>query len=105
MEADQVPFLERVEGGERRFGCTDVDCLRHGVVVVFEVDARLRKVDEILAKIRCDCTVLETNVEEYKAKVVSDIDQTVYALNGGVDFTNKDFAAALRVSASTFSLR
>ena len=27
MEAHQVPFLERVEGGERRSGCNDQDCL------------------------------------------------------------------------------
>ena len=64
----------------------------------FEVDARRRKVDEILAKIRHDSTLLETNVEESNAKIVSDIDQAVCALNGGIDFTNKDLAAALRVS-------
>ena len=61
-----------------------------------EVDVRRSKVDEILATIRRDSTVLETNVEESKAKTVSDTDQAVYALNGGVDFTNKDLAATLR---------
>ena len=70
-----------------------------------EVDVRRSKVDEILATIRRESTVLETNVEESKAKIVSDTDQAVYALNGGGDFTNKDLAAALRVSDWSQALR
>ena len=70
-----------------------------------EVDARRGKVNEILATIGLDSTVLETNLEESKAKIVSDTDQAVYALNGGVDFTNKDLASALRVSDWSQSLR
>ena len=57
---------------------------------------RRSKVNEILATIRHDSTVLETNVEESKA---------VYALNGGVDFTNKDLAATLSVSDWSQALR
>ena len=34
LEAHHVPFPGRVEGGERRFGCTDQDRLRHGVAIV-----------------------------------------------------------------------
>ena len=45
-----------------------------------EVDVRRSKVNEILVTIRHDRTVLETNVEESKAKIVSDTDQAVYAL-------------------------
>ena len=45
-----------------------------------EVDVRRSKVNEILATFRHDCTVLETNVEESKAKILSDTDQAVYAL-------------------------
>jgi len=58
-----------------------------------DVDARRRKVDEILATIRHDITAVETNLEESKAKIVSDTDQAVNALNGRIDFTNKDLAA------------
>merc|ERR1712195_298495 len=58
-----------------------------------DVDARRRKVDEILATIRPDITAVETNLEESKAKIVSDTDQAVNALNGRIDFTNKDLAA------------
>merc|ERR1712196_233489 len=58
-----------------------------------EVDARRRKVDEILATIRHDITAVETDLEESKAKIVSDTDQAVNALNGRIDFTNKDLAA------------
>ena len=61
--------------------------------------------DEILATIRRDSTVLETNVEESKAKIVSDTDQAVYELTGGVDFTNKNLAATLRVSDWSQALR
>ena len=61
--------------------------------------------NEILATIRHDSAVLETNVEESKAKIVGDTDQAVYALNDGVDFTNKDLAAALRVSDWSQALR
>merc|ERR1711977_542191 len=50
-------------------------------------------VDEILATIRHDITAVETNLEESKAKIVSDTDQGVNALNGRIDFTNKDLAA------------
>merc|ERR1712167_290157 len=56
-------------------------------------DARRRKVDEILATIRHDITAVETNLEESKAKITSDTDQAVNALNGRIDFTNKDLAA------------
>merc|ERR1740116_753330 len=55
-----------------------------------DVDARRRKVDEILATVRHDITAVETNLEESKAKITSDTDQ---ALNGRIDFTNKDLAA------------
>merc|ERR1719160_1535193 len=58
-----------------------------------DVDARRRKVDEILATIRHDITAVEANLEESKAKIVSDTDQAVNALNGRIDFTNKDLAA------------
>merc|ERR1712118_610932 len=58
-----------------------------------DLDARRRKVDEILATIRHDITAVETNLEESKAKIVSDTDQAVNALNGRIDFTNKDLAA------------
>merc|ERR1712014_238398 len=50
-------------------------------------------VDEILATIRHDITAVETNLEESKAKITSDTDQAVNALNGRIDFTNKDLAA------------
>merc|ERR1712188_203593 len=58
-----------------------------------DVDARRRKVDEILATIRHDITAVETNLEESKAKITSDTDQAENALNGRIDFTNKDLAA------------
>merc|ERR1719183_1097445 len=58
-----------------------------------DVDARRRKVDEILATIRHDITAVETNLEESKAKITSDTDQAVNALNGRIDFTNKDLQA------------
>ncbi|CAK9044291.1 unnamed protein product [Durusdinium trenchii] len=58
-----------------------------------DVDARRRKVDEILATVRHDITAVETNLEESKAKITSDTDQAVNALNGRIDFTNKDLAA------------
>merc|ERR1712146_765649 len=58
-----------------------------------DVDARRRKVDEILATIRHDITAVETNLEESKAKITTDTDQAVNALNGRIDFTNKDLAA------------
>merc|ERR1712060_238808 len=58
-----------------------------------DVDARRRKVDEILATIRHDITAVETNLEESKAKITNDTDQAVNALNGRIDFTNKDLAA------------
>merc|ERR1739844_573217 len=58
-----------------------------------DVDARRRKVDEILATIRHDITAVETNLEESKAKITSDTDAAVNALNGRIDFTNKDLAA------------
>ena len=66
---------------------------------------RRGKVKEILATIRHDSTVLETNVEESKRKMVGDTDQAVYALSGGVQFTNKDLAATLRVSDWSQALR
>ncbi|CAK9019453.1 Pyrimidine-specific ribonucleoside hydrolase RihB [Durusdinium trenchii] len=58
-----------------------------------DVDARRRKVDEILATVRHDITAVETNLEKSKAKITSDTDQAVNALNGRIDFTNKDLAA------------
>merc|ERR1711975_123756 len=68
--------------------------------------ARRRKVDEILATIRHDITAVETNLEESKAKIVSDTDQAVNALNGRIDFTNKDLAAtqeSLHTTQNTLS--
>ena len=62
-----------------------------------EVDARRRKVDEI--------TAMETNFEEAKAKIISDTDQAVNALDGRVDFTNKDLAASPSVSNWSQGLR
>merc|ERR1740129_2383029 len=59
----------------------------------FDVDARRRKVDEILTTIRLDITAVETNLEESKAKITSDTDQAVNALNGRIDSTNKDLVA------------
>merc|ERR1719472_339191 len=47
-----------------------------------DVDARRRKVDEIMATVRHDITAVETNLEESKAKITSDTDQAVNALNG-----------------------
>ncbi|CAJ1409346.1 unnamed protein product [Effrenium voratum] len=58
-----------------------------------DVDARRRKVDEILATIRHDITSVETNLEESKAKLASDTDHAINALNGRIDFTNKDLSA------------
>merc|ERR1712032_991187 len=58
-----------------------------------DVDARRRKVDEILATIRHDLSSVETDLQESKAKITSDTDQAVNALNGRIDFTNKDLAA------------
>ena len=48
--------------------------------------------DEILATVRHDITAVETNLEESKAKITSDTDQAVNALNGRIDFTNKAFS-------------
>merc|ERR1712194_473899 len=45
------------------------------------------------ATIRHDITAVETNLEESKAKITSDTDQAINALNGRIDFTNKDLAA------------
>merc|ERR1712184_231844 len=59
-----------------------------------DVDAQRRKVDEILATIRHDITAVETHLEESKAKIVSDTDQAVNAVNGRLEFTNKDRAGA-----------
>merc|ERR1712093_972485 len=50
------------------------------------MDAVNVDLDEMRARV-------ETNLEESKAKIVSDTDQTVNALNGRIDFTNKDLAA------------
>ena len=50
------------------------------------------EVDEILATVRHDITAVETNLEESKAKITSDTDQAVNALNGRIDFTNKAFS-------------
>jgi chromosome segregation ATPase len=58
-----------------------------------DVDARRRKVDEILATVRHDITAVETNLEESKHKITGDTDKAVNALNGRIDFTNKDLAA------------
>ena len=58
-----------------------------------------------MATIQHDCTALETNVEESNAKIVRDTNQVVNAPNGGVDYTNKDPAAALRVSDKSQALR
>ena len=41
--------------------------------------------DEILATVRHDITAVETNLEESKAKITSDTDQAVNALNGRID--------------------
>ena len=46
-----------------------------------------------MATVRHDITAVETNLEESKAKITSDTDQAVNALNGRIDFTNKDLAA------------
>ena len=47
-----------------------------------DLDAPIRTVCDTVQSLclRHDSTVLETNVEEFKAKIVSDIDQAVYAL-------------------------
>ncbi|CAE7569676.1 rihB [Symbiodinium natans] len=66
-----------------------------------DVDARRRKVDEILATIRHDITAVETNLEESKAKITSDTDQAVNALNGRIDFTNKDGRLDMTLEEST----
>jgi len=50
-------------------------------------------VDEVLATIQHDITAVEMNWEEFKAKIIRDTDQAVNALNGRIDFTNKDLAA------------
>eukprot|EP00439_Symbiodinium_sp_Y106_P025461 s5157_g3.t1 len=52
-----------------------------------DVDARRRKVDEILATVRHDITA------ESKSKLAMDTDHAINALNGRIDFTNKDLAA------------
>eukprot|EP00931_Biecheleriopsis_adriatica_P040455 TRINITY_DN2318_c0_g2_i1.p1 TRINITY_DN2318_c0_g2~~TRINITY_DN2318_c0_g2_i1.p1 ORF type:complete len:669 (-),score=189.78 TRINITY_DN2318_c0_g2_i1:39-2045(-) len=61
--------------------------------VRLDVDARRRKVDEVLMTIRHDITAVETNLEESKAKMMNDTDLAVNALNGRIDFTNKDLGA------------
>ena len=61
------------------------------------IDAYRRKVSEIVETIQHDRRALETNVEESNAKIVSDTDQVVSGLNGGIVYTNKDPAAELRV--------
>jgi len=61
--------------------------------VRLDVDARRRKVDEVLMTIRHDLTAIETNLEESKAKLTSDVDQVVNSLNGRIDFTNQDLGA------------
>jgi len=58
-----------------------------------DVDARRRKVDEILATVRHDITAVETNLEESKSKLAMDTDHAINALNGRIDFTNKDLSA------------
>lgn len=58
-----------------------------------DVDARRRKVDEILSTMRHDITSVETNLEESKAKLAMDTDHAINALNGRIDFTNKDLSA------------
>ena len=70
-----------------------------------EVDARRNKLDEILATVRHEITVSETNVKESKAKIVIDTDHTVNAPSGHGDFTNKDLAATPSVSDSSQALR
>ena len=49
-------------------GCTDHECLRHCVVVVSKSMCVGSKVNEILATIRHDSTVLETTVETIQSK-------------------------------------
>ena len=61
------------------------------------IDAYRRKVSEIVETIQHDRRALETNVGESNAKVVSDTDQVVSGLNGGIVYTHKDPAAELRV--------
>jgi len=58
-----------------------------------DVDVHRREVDEVLATIQHDITAVEMNWEEFKAKIIRDTDQAVNALNGRIDFTNKDLAA------------
>ncbi|CAK8990083.1 unnamed protein product [Durusdinium trenchii] len=58
-----------------------------------DVDARRRKVDEILSTMRHDVTSVETNLEESKSKLATDTDHAINALNGRIDFTNKDLSA------------
>mmetsp|Transcript_18600 Transcript_18600/g.30504 ORF Transcript_18600/g.30504 Transcript_18600/m.30504 type:complete len:225 (-) Transcript_18600:40-714(-) len=58
-----------------------------------DVEARHRKVDEILSTMRNDITSVETNLEKSKAKVAMDTDNAINALNGRIDFTNKDLLA------------
>jgi hypothetical protein len=53
-----------------------------------DVEAWRRNVDVMLATIRHDTTAVETNLEESKAKITSDADQTVNALNGRIDLAN-----------------
>merc|ERR1712025_893668 len=70
------------------------DDLDAAIKTVRDMVSSLRlDVDAILATIRHDITAVETNLEESKAKIVSDTDQAVNALNGRIDFTNKDLAA------------
>jgi uncharacterized protein with PIN domain len=57
-----------------------------------ETDARLKEVDETLAAIRLDLASAKNNLEECKAKVASDTDQAVNALNARIDLTNKNLA-------------
>ncbi|CAE7671529.1 ynaI [Symbiodinium sp. CCMP2592] len=58
-----------------------------------DADANRRKGDETLANVRHDITAVETNLEESKSKLAMDTDHAINALNGRIDFTNKDLAA------------
>ena len=57
-----------------------------------DVDARWCLVDGVLAAVRQDITAQETSFEVSKAKIMSDTDQALKALNGRVYCTYKDCA-------------
>jgi len=58
-----------------------------------DTEACRQRVEEVLATVRHDIAAVRIDLEESTAEITSDTDQAVKALNGLLDFTNKDLAA------------